>query len=58
VLVLCVIALANGVIALHIGAVGDEVVGCSIVDATFLLTTTPSIYAAVMEHHELVDDQY
>ena len=57
-----VLALADVVLAREVlvllGAVGDEVVRVSTVEASILRTTTaPAIQAVVVKPRELVDDQ-
>ena len=52
-----VLALARVLLALHLGTIGDEVIGVIVAEAALLLSTTAMVLAVVVEPLELVDHQ-
>jgi len=47
----------GGMMLVFVGAVGDKVVKSTTTEASFLLTTTPTIHAVVVKPREPVGDQ-
>jgi len=50
-----VLALARVLLALHLGTIGDEVIGVIVAEAALLLSTTAMVLAVVVDLLELVD---